>query len=306
MTRWISVLVLAGCAVSGDVDDRDDVITQELAAADAARVLDLVNYPGVDQDGLDHAVGLDARAARGIATHRAGPDGRFPSNDDRTFTTLAELDAVPYVGDVAFAKLADYAQANPAPSSEYHEGVAFRGWEAEIVLWGANSVPIGVLNGLLDNRAAANIVAARPLASLAELAAVPLVGTSALRAMRGQSTPWWAARAKQQSGSLAGTFDGVAFDEATAQQALEIANTHTRDEMVAGGVYGNGASVIVGNRPYVSLAQVADVSGVGPSTMQGLHAYAAFLLAAGARANDDDACAVTSDCTADLAVLDRD
>jgi hypothetical protein len=44
--------------------------------------------------------------------------------------------------------------------------------------------------------------------------------------------------------------------------------------MVAHGVYAAGASAIVGNRPYSTLAAVAAVSGVGASTMRGLHQYA--------------------------------
>jgi DNA uptake protein ComE-like DNA-binding protein len=292
---------VSGCAVSEDPFAGDSEAAQGLTAVEAQRVLDLVNYPGVDRAALDTAVGLDGRAANAIDEHRAGADERFPSIDDQPFATIAALDAVPYVGDTAFRKLAAYAQAHPAPRAEQHEGVAFKGWQAEIVVWGANTVPVGVLNGMLDNRAAANVIAARPLASLAALAAVPLVGGNALGAMRGQATTWWHAR-KHQTTSLAGTFDGVDFDAATAEQALAIANTHSRDEMVAGGVYGNGASAIVGNRPYTSLAGVAAVAGVGASTMQGLHAYATALLATPPHGTtpEDGECAATPDCALGL------
>lgn len=302
-TRALLGLVLVtGCATSGDPLAEDSEFAQALTPAEAQRVLDLVNYPGVDRAALDTAVGLDARAASAIDDYRAGADARFPSVDDQYFDHIVELDDVPFVGDAAFRKLAAYAQGHPAPAAEHHEGVAFKGWQAEIVVWGANTVPVGVLNGLLDNRAAANIMAARPFADLAELAAVPLVGGNALGAMRGQGATWWRARVHQSGSSLAGTFDGVTFDEPTAQQALEIANTHSREQMVAEGVYGNGASAIVGNRPYTSLAAVAAVSGVGTSTMQGLHAYATALLAAPASGTtpENGECTAAEDCAAGL------
>src|SRR5688572_15312292 len=296
------LVVATACATSGDPFGEDSEYAQNLTDAEGARVLDLVNYPGVDRTMLDNVVGLDTRAARAIDEHRAGADARFPSHDDNDFGDVAELDAVSYVGDAAFRALAAYAQTHPAPVAEYHDGVAFKGWQAEIVLWGANTVPVGVLNGLLDDRAAANIIAARPLANLGALAAVSLVGPNALEAMRGQAATWWHARAGQGSSSLAGTFDGVVFDEATAQKAVEIANTHTREQMVAGGVYGNGASAIVGNRPYTTLAAVANVAGVGASTMQGLHAYATALLATPARGTtaEDGECAATQECAVGL------
>ena len=294
------LVLLVGCATSGDPYE-DSEYAYELTQQETRAVLDLANYPGVDRAMLDDVVGLDARTARAIDEYRAGADGKFPSLDDNEFDHIGELDAVPYVGDAAFRKLVAYAQAHPAPAPEHHEGVSFKGWQAEIAVWGANTVPIGVLNGLLDDRAAANIMAARPIADLAALAAVPLVSTSALGAFRGQARTWWYARASQASTSLAGTFDGVSFDEATAHKAVEIANTHTREQMVAGGVYGNGASAIVGNRPYTTLAQVAGVSGVGTSTMQGLHAYATALLGSARGTTGEDAeCAATQECAEGL------
>lgn len=274
--RALCGLLVAACAASGDPHADDGEVSQSLTPAESARVLDLVNYPGVDRTALDNDVGVSAAAARAISEYRAGADGKYPSIDDNDITTIAELDAIAYVGNATFEQLADYALVHPAPEAVTVEGVAFKGWQAEIVAWGANNVPIGVLRGLLDNRAADNVMAARPLADVKALAAVSLIGGNALGGFRGQATTWWHARA-QQGASLAGTFDGVVFDAVTAQQALAIANTHSREQMVAGGVYGNGASAIVGSRPYASLAQVAAVAGVGPSTMQGLHAYASSL-----------------------------
>lgn len=289
-----TLAITSGCATTGDDDDGS--FAQAMTAQDIARVLDVANYPGLDQAALDDLIGLDARAARAIAQHRAGADGLFPSSDDELFDDLEELDAVPYVGNAALSRLSAYAQAHPAPAGETVEGVRFRGWEAEIVLWGANVVPVGVLDGMIDDRAAQHLVAARPFADLTAVGQVALVGPSALDRMRREARTWWYARASHPT-TLAGTFDGVAFDEATAVMALEIANDHTRDAMVAGGVYAGGATAIVGNRPYASLTEVAATANVGAATMRGLHAYATSLLAAPrGTIQDGDECPSTQDC----------
>ncbi len=268
-----ATLGVAGCAGEVDPEAAPSQVALSLPSSDAALVLDLVNYPGADLSVLDEKVGLDARAAENIVETRAGADGVFPSADDDLFDDVAELDAVPYVGDGAFTKLVAYATAHPAPAAESVEGVLFRGWESEIVVWGVNRSDLGALDAMLDWRAAENLFNGRPFASVTDMGPLGYVGTTALERLRAEAPIWWAARAGGAAG-LGGAFDGVTFDDATAAIAIEIANQATRDEMVANGVYAAGAAAIVGNRPYTTLAQVAGVSGVGTATMQGLHDYA--------------------------------
>ncbi len=282
-----AVLALAACGPMGEAEGVDDELSTSqlglsLGAADSATVLEYVNYPGTAVGILDNDVQLDARAAKAIVARKNGPDGRELTADDRPFTSIADLDAVPYVGDLAIGRILAFAKANPIPQGVTVENVAFTGWQAEAVLWGANTVPVGVLNGLLDNRAAANVIAGRPYFTMKKLADVPLVGPNALQAMRGQAKVWWNAwkwggtpvTPPPPASSLAGTFDGVSFDEVTAAAALKLANGSTREVMVANGVPAAPAAAIVGNRPYASVAQIAAVSGVGTSTMQALHRWA--------------------------------
>lgn len=301
--RWLPLVLLVGCvarAGDGELDDGAEYASQ-MTAAEAARVLAVVNYPGVDTAMLDDAAGLPSHAARSIATYRAGADGVFPSKDDNEIDGIAELDAIPNIGASALQKLNAYATAHPAPQPVVVGSRRFLGWQTEAILWITNTGPIGVLNGLLDNRAAANLVAARPFATLAELDAVALIGPSAFDAFKGQSWTWWRAFVNHgpSSAPLAGTFDGIAFDEETAVEAIAVANVRTREDMVANGVVGSGASAIVGNRPYTTLAQVAAVSGVGPATMRSLHAYATSLLAGGSIA-DGDTCTSHESCESGL------
>src|SRR5262245_6656363 len=103
-------LLVAACA--DDIDDPTATPSQvaiTMPSSDAAMIVALVNYPGTDLKVLDDEAGLDSRAAQGLIAHRNGADGVAPSADDVLFIDLADVDAVPYVGDTAFTKLRAYA-----------------------------------------------------------------------------------------------------------------------------------------------------------------------------------------------------
>lgn len=198
MTLTVAMAVaVSGCASATDDPGEDgagvSAFAVQLPAGDAAAVLALVNYPGTDVATLDRLAGLDARAARGIVAARSGADGISPSADDVPFTTVAEVDAVAYVGDAALRKLDAYAQAHPAPAGETVKAVAFQGWQAEAVLWGVNQADLATLNAFLDVRAAQGLVAHRPFASVAAMGGVAYVGAAALTALRGEAQTWWGA-----------------------------------------------------------------------------------------------------------------
>jgi len=281
LRSFLAVAVLAFAAGCGPQDaawdDAEDAqgsseLALTLTPAETGQVLALVNDPATDLSVLDGRVGLDRRAASAIVTRRNGADGRAPTEDDVLFATLAELDAVPYVGDVAFGKLVRYAQAHPPPAAESVEGVSFQGWEAATVVWGVNTEAAAVLDRLLDARAAKALVAARPFTSVTQMGAAAYVGPTALERLRRQAKAWWTAR--QGAASLAGTFDGVAFDETLAPQALAIANGATRAQLLSHGVASAPASALIAARPFSTLAAVAAVTGVGPATMQLLATWA--------------------------------
>ncbi len=270
----LSLLFVVGCApVAVDPAEIPSAVAASLPPADAQGVLDLVNYPATDAALLDGAVGLDARAAQNIVAHRNGPDGISPSADDVYFTTIAQLDAVPYVGDAAFQKLDAYAKAHPAPAGETVEGVAFLGWQSQSVVWGVNQATQADLNALIDSRAATGLIAKRPFASVAQMGPVAYVGATALEHLRAHAQTWWGAMRGAAPG-LGGTFDGVTFDDATAKVALAIANDATISQLTAHGVATSPANVITAERPYGTLAQLANQSGIGTATMKALHNYA--------------------------------
>lgn len=107
-----SLICASGCAVEY-ADEPEDPIDDSFIVPDgkddafgvtedsylAIGVLEVVNRLTFEE--LDHQVPLNARAARNIVdTRSSGP-----------IRTLAELDAIPYVGQSAFNALAAYAQA---------------------------------------------------------------------------------------------------------------------------------------------------------------------------------------------------
>ncbi len=97
---------LAMGKADGAVNEGTPLATAVLALANEA------DFDTLDISVNSGGVGLDARAARGIVEHRAGPDGIEGTDDDDLFDTLAELDAIPYVGEIALSRLADYAQSH--------------------------------------------------------------------------------------------------------------------------------------------------------------------------------------------------
>ena len=123
MRELVSIgLALALCGCGGAVeapepaDGRDEAFFAGgkgdggLSAAEVAAVLTLANT--ADFEELDDGVPLDRRAAEGIWTHRVGPDGVPGTADDDPFDTLAELDAVPWVGPAALQAMLAYADVD--------------------------------------------------------------------------------------------------------------------------------------------------------------------------------------------------
>ena len=100
----------AGIAAPGKADS-----TLSQCQVDAALLF--ANDPGADLTTL-RASGVHSLAAKHIVQVRNGADGAPSTEDDVVFASLAELDAVPYVGPVALTKLASKGQAH-CPSGDY-------------------------------------------------------------------------------------------------------------------------------------------------------------------------------------------
>lgn len=280
----VVALFVSACGADVALIDEGDLGDSETAgfglavsSADTVELLAFVNHSTTTGEVLDGPVGLDARAAKAIIAHRDGADGRLGTGDDDLFGSLAELDAVSYVGDAALAKLVAWALAHPVAKPETVEGVSFSAEQVSAVIWGLNQTTSDELDDAmaLDTRTASNLLRSAPYATIAQVGAVTYVGPAALTKLRDWASVWATKRAGTVT--LAGTFDGVAFDEVRAQKALALSNSASAQELVNGGLPPSGAAPIVGNRPYTTLAQVAAVAGVGRATMEGLHVMASWL-----------------------------
>jgi len=285
LTKTLGILTLAAaaaaCSAAGsdsseEVEGAFDPIS--LPQHEIDQVVQLVNSPATTAAVLDFDIGLDSRAAENIIAHRAGSDGVYPSGDDDRFTSLEELDSVPFVGASALRKLRDWAVAHPPAQPELVDGVQFSAEQAVAVVWGINHASVSELDlevGLTST-AAKNLVAGAPYETVTEIGAVEGVGPAALGVLRNRATAWAVEMGQGSAPAQAGTYDGIAFDENTADKALSIANTATYAQLTGeGGMYSGGATTIVEGRPFSSLAALSETYGIGPASMRALHDYAA-------------------------------
>jgi hypothetical protein len=165
----------------------DTLATVPTDSDDALALLAFLNDPTTTRDVLDHDVNLDARAAVNLITHRDGPDAVFPSLDDDVFETLGEVDGVEWVGEATLTKLLAWVDlGRPDTLGGIFDDVMFTEAEAEATLSWVNAATLTFLDDDfgLDVRAARAIVDAQPLATVADLAAAPYVGATALAELR--------------------------------------------------------------------------------------------------------------------------
>jgi len=76
----------------------------------ALGILRLVNESDLAM--LTTQVGVSARSAKSIVEARVGDDGQLSTHDDREIVTLAELDAIAYVGPKTFGRLHQHAKSH--------------------------------------------------------------------------------------------------------------------------------------------------------------------------------------------------
>jgi len=190
LTTLAMVVSMAACG-GLDVDSRGSQVVIE-GSPEATGILRFLNGPDASFELLDIDVGLDVRAARNITDHVRGADGILGSADDDLLDTLAELDDIKYVGPSAIDKLYAYVDSIGGIPELVVEGVLLTPAEVEAIMTVANGASQSQLDddAALDSRAAANIVAARPLADIDALAAVPWVGGSAIGKLRDYAPNW--------------------------------------------------------------------------------------------------------------------
>jgi DNA uptake protein ComE-like DNA-binding protein len=149
----VLLALTTGCAPDSAAEGDAQFARILPGSPEANAVLALVNDTQVGFEELDDDVGLDRRAASGIVRHR---------EDDNSFDSIDELDAVSYVGDSALGKLLEYAEAHGYGGEVVDEEPTTQQQLDAAVLALVND-PIVDLSTLdhdarLDKRAATNII----------------------------------------------------------------------------------------------------------------------------------------------------
>jgi Proprotein convertase P-domain len=195
MTKPSLICLVAAAALTSCVASSDSLGTSTGAITegtpDAYGIVKLLNDPSTTFSVLDDLVPLDKRAATNLIAHRDGADGVRGTTDDDRFDTVAEVDAVPYVGDSALDHLRAYAAAHGyTPSGGdllgTYDNVAFTVDEANATLALVNDADAAELDDTvgLDARAVSSIVAARPIGSVLALSGLYYVGHAAMLKLR--------------------------------------------------------------------------------------------------------------------------
>lgn len=185
----VAATLSGGCLEMAGPDDQVDTSAAALAEGSpgAIGVLRLLNDPATTVDLLDFEVPLPSNVARHLIAHRDGLDSVLGTADDDLYDTIDEVLAVPQMGPVRLYALYQYAATYgfvPAGTDTLgtYDGVSFTVDEAAATVALANSATLTELDEVigLDRRAADNIVAERPILTMADLAEIPYVGGSAL------------------------------------------------------------------------------------------------------------------------------
>jgi len=115
----LSALLVAvpACTDGGAEDGENDEFPTgkadggiEEGSPEALGVLALVNDPAMSASALKSAAGVTTKVANNIVNHRNGADGKPGGGDDDVYDTLAELDAIKFVGPVTLAALLEAAR----------------------------------------------------------------------------------------------------------------------------------------------------------------------------------------------------
>ncbi|MFC1705934.1 helix-hairpin-helix domain-containing protein [Planctomycetota bacterium] len=244
------------------------------SAGEVETALNIVNNATLTQ--LDDDLALAANAAQAIVAARP-------------IASMEALDGVSYVATQVFQRLKAYIPSwAPAASSPSvvslqggtYDGVAFTDAEGEDALDIANNATFDQLRyeATMTSRAANNIVAARPVVSMEELALISYVGTAALTDLKHYIPTWTAA-----SGSPAASdaYEGVSFTVAEVQAALDMVNNATYDQLrYEATLTSTAANNIVAARPIATMGALAEVSYVGTAAMTDIKNYVPSWLAA--------------------------
>lgn len=282
---WALVVVaVAGCGadlavISDDgADESWETATGELSTG---AILAFLNGEDATFLVLNDDVGLDGRAARNIVNRVRGPDEALGTADDRPLRTLAELDALPWVGTAALTALDRFvvARGGGPGAPTLVEGVSFTAGEAAAATAVCNDARLELVGFTSSQRT--NLAAGRPHVNLISVASTSGIGPAALTKLRTFVAGALPPGPPQPAGcqETARSHDGVPFSADEACRAVEFLNRARMSEMVAvpktslDFIYRGGPSRPNGpngRSVWARLEEFSGSAGIGATTMGGL------------------------------------
>lgn len=297
MSRLISIftaLSLVSCG-SAAIDDGESLSLDE-DGLQVELILQFLNGPDATREVLWHEVGLTSVQGSNIFMHVNGPDMTLGTADDDLLGDLAELDAIPQIGDASITKIDKYVVAKygaaPTATAVTVEGVSFTAAEAQAVLDLLNNRWDEVQTIGLSGLAIMYLGNGLPYSSIQQVAATKYVATATLNSLRSWvlAHPVGGADPVTPAGCAGGTFDGVSFTKDEECAAVEFLNNARYSEMYRmpdaqrrlAYCRADGACTFR-STPWSSVQQLADGSGVGKTTISALKTSAAGWKANGLR-----------------------
>ncbi len=189
------LFLLFACGTDVQVAARPDEETAQerlgLTDSQVRQILAFLHDCDTTFDLLDAAVGLDRDATTNLIEFRDGADKTCGTRDDGKYETLDDVDAITQVGDQTMLDILAYIEGGGDGAGEW-EGVEFSAAEQTAALDIANNATEAQLRddaGLAADEAA-NIVSARPITSMDELANVSQIGATAMQKIRDYISSW--------------------------------------------------------------------------------------------------------------------
>jgi DNA uptake protein ComE-like DNA-binding protein len=251
----VSGLVVLGCANAGDdsAAQEEQALGQDEAAL-AATLLAHVNTMPV----AELAKASNATLAASLAAARP-------------FASVAQLSAISGVGNATLqGLLRQAAPTEVTAGAGFWEKLLVTAAQAETIVEMANALDLTTLGCDLGlSSVGKRIVAARPIATMTQLADVPYVGASQLRRFKA-NLGWFGA-----GDALQARLDCVAFSDDELAAGLQFVNGAGFGQLCSVGSCGFSPWVsrvdeLIAHRPWTSLDQIAATAGFGPAAMSAI------------------------------------
>jgi DNA uptake protein ComE-like DNA-binding protein len=246
-------------------------------------MLDVVNSCLNTARFFDVQLEWDLGATEELVAQRNGPDGLCATSDDAPFTSIHDVDDIPFIGDKALEALRDHVVFLGCATPEMMavmEDVAFSQQQAEATIRLVNNASVDVLHqeAGISRLAAENIVAARPFAekllkdNLSALAAVPMVGPVSLERLRDFAETF---TVQPGCDHLEELVAGLLFSGLEAHDTLDLLNHGYANDLQS--ITGIGdvlaARILLARAAengFETLAEVDAIPGIGASVLSAL------------------------------------